>query len=189
MNEKTRWISNNGFLKGGLLCILLMFLCAGCASTPGKFDPNIKGPQMFAEPMTVCLAVSTVTGTPMVFKGKGFQPGDSVFVELLGVQKAGKEVKVPIADADVAANGEFVAKVSTLVKVTELLRAKLGSNKEMETTIIVTQPTIPPGVYVAQAVSMDSDITAKCKWNLEPPSCWGKFKDWMGGLMGKIIKK
>jgi hypothetical protein len=189
MNEKMKWLTNNGYLKGGLFCVLLVFLFAGCASAPAKFDPNIKGPQMVVEPGTVYLAVATVTGTPVMFKGKGFEPGDSVFIELLGVQKEGKEVKVPIADANVEPNGEFAAKVSTLVKVTELLRAKLGSNEKMETTIIVSQPTIAPGVYMARAVSMDSDKTAECKWTLEPPSCWGKFKDWIGGLQGKIIKK
>ena len=189
MNEKMKWLTDNGYLKGGLFCVLLIFLFAGCAAAPAKFDPNIKGPQMVVEPGCVSLAVATVTGTPMMFKGKGFQPGDSVFVELLGVKKKGKVVKVPVADADVDKNGEFTAKVSILVKVTELLRAKLGSGKKMETTIVVTQPTIAPGVYTAKAVSMDSDITAECKWTMAPPSCWGNIKDWIGKQQGKIIKK
>ena len=189
MNKKIKWLKNSGYLKGGLFCVLLIFLFAGCAAAPAKFDPSIKGPQMVVCPATVSLAVATVTGTPMMFKGKGFQPGDSVFIELLGVKKKGKTQKVPVADADVNKNGEFTAKVSTLVKVTELLRAKLGSNKKMETTIIVAQPAIAPGVYTAKAVSMDSDITAECKWTMAPPSCWGNIKDWIGEKQGKIIKK
>ena len=189
MIAKERWLSDKGFLKGGLIFVFFVFLLMGCATAPAKFDPNIKGPQMVVEPGAVNLAVATVTRTPMMFKGKGFEPGDSVFIELLGVKKKGKVVKVPVADADVDKNGNFTAKVSTLVKVTELLRAKLGSGKKMETTIIVTQPTIPPGVYTAKAVSMDSDITAECKWTLEPPSCWGKIKDWIGKQQGKIVKK
>jgi len=189
MNGKMKRLSNNGYLKGGLLCVLLAFLFAGCATAPATFDPNMKGPQMIVEPASVGLNVATVTRTPMMFKGKGFQPGDSVFIELLGVQKEGKEVRVALADAEVGPNGEFTATVSTLAKATELLRATLGSNEKMETTIIVSEPTIAPGVYTAKAVSMDSDKTAECQWTLNPPSCWGNFKDWMGEKQGKIIKK
>lgn len=189
MNKTIRWLSNNGYSKGGVLCVLLVFLFAGCATAPATFDPNVKGPQMIVEPGSVGLNVSTVTGTPIMFKGKGFQPGDSVFIELLGVKKDGKDIKVPVADAEVGPNGEFTAKMETLVKATELLRATLGSNEKMETTIIVNQPTIDPGVYTAKAVSMDSDKTAECKWTLEPPSFWGNFKDWIGETQGKIVKK
>ncbi|HEJ84213.1 MAG TPA: hypothetical protein ENO25_06550, partial [Desulfobacteraceae bacterium] len=177
MNRNVGWLSNNGYVKGGMVFVLLGFLFAGCATAPATFDPNIKGPQMIVEPACVNLNVSTVMGTPIVFKGKGFQPGDSVFIELLGVKKGGKDVKVPIADAEVGPNGEFTAPVSTLAKATELLRATLGSNAKMETTIILSEPTIPPGVYTAKAVSMDSDKTAESKLTLNPPSGWGNFKD------------
>jgi hypothetical protein len=189
MKRSISWLSNNGYLKGGLFCILLVFLFAGCASAPATFDPNVTGPQMIVDPKSVGLNVATVTGTPVIFKGKGFQPGDSVFIQLLGVKKDGKDVNVPVADANVGPNGEFTAKMETLVKATELLRATLGSNEKMETTIIISQPTIEPGVYTARAVSMDSDKTAECKWTLEPPSCWGNFKDWIGKSQGKIVKK
>jgi len=189
MNGKMKWLSNNGYLKGGLFCVLLVFLFAGCASVPATFDPNVKGPQMIVEPGSISLNVSTVTGTPIMFKGKGLQPGDSVFIEVLGVKKDGKDIKVPIADAEVGPGGEFTAAVSTLAKATELLRAALGSNEKMETTIIISQPTIEPGVYTAKAVSMDSDKTAECKWTVAPPSFWGNFKDWIGEKQGKIIKK
>ena len=161
----------------------------GCATAPGGLDPNIKGPQVVVQPEAVTLGVASVTRTPIVFMGKGFQPDDSVFIELLGVEKKGEKVNVPIADAEVDANGCFTAKVSTLVKVTELLRAKLGSNKKMETTIIITQPTIPPGVYTAKAVSMESDAKADCKLNLMAPYSWDKFKDRIGVRKGKIVKK
>ena len=36
-------------------------------------------------------------------------------------------------------NGFFTAKVSTLVKVTELLNAKLGSNKKMESIKVTSK--------------------------------------------------
>jgi len=189
MKRNMRGLSNSGYFKGGLLCVLLVFLFAGCATTPASFDPNLKGPQLIVEPASVGLNVSTVTGTPIMFKGKGFDPGDSVFIEVLGVKKDGKDIKVPIADAEVGPNGEFAAPVSTLAKATELLRAALGSNEKMETTIIISQPTIEPGVYTVKAVSMDSDKTAECKWTLAPPSFWGNFKDWIGEKQGKIVKK
>jgi hypothetical protein len=189
MNGKMKWLSHIGYLKGGVFCVLLAFLFAGCAAAPATFDPNVKGPQMIVEPGSVGLNVSTVTGTPIMFKGRGFQAGDSVFIEVLGVKKDGKDIKVPIADAEVGPNGEFAAAVSTLAKATELLRAALGSNEKMETTIIISQPTIEPGVYTVKAVSMDSDKTAECKWTLAPPSFWGNFKDWIGEKQGKIIKK
>ena len=189
MIAKERWIKDTGYLKGGLICVFLIFLFMGCATAPGGLDPNIKEPQVVVQPEAVTLGVVTVAQTPIIFNGKGFVPDDSVFIELLGVDKKGKKIKVPIADANVDSNGCFTAKVNTLVKVTELLRAKLGSNKKMETTIIVTQPTIPPGVYTAKAVSMESDAKADCKLTLMTPYSWDKFKDWAGVKKGKIVKK
>jgi hypothetical protein len=59
----------------------------------------------------------------------------------------------------------------------------------MENIIIVTEPPIPAGDYTARAVSMDSDKIAVCKLHVKDPSFGDKFKDWMGGLMGKIAKK
>ncbi|MBW1944378.1 MAG: hypothetical protein JRJ51_16285 [Deltaproteobacteria bacterium] len=189
MIAKERWLRDTGYLKGGLICVFLVFLFMGCATAPGGLDPNIKGPQVVVQPDAVTLGVVSVTRTPIVFMGKGFQPDDSVFIELLGVDKKGEKVNVPIADANVDSNGCFTAKVSTLVKVTELLRAKIGSNKKMETAIIITQPTIPPGVYTAKVVSMESDAKADCKLTLMAPYSWDKFKDWVGVRKEKIIKK
>jgi len=70
-----------------------------------------------------------------------------------------------------------------------LLNAKLGSNKKLETTIIVSQPPIAPGTYTARAVSMESDKIAVCKLVIEAP--WGldDFKDWVGKKKGKIVEK
>ena len=79
--------------------------------------------------------------------------------------------------------------MSILVKVSELLRAKIGSNEKMETIIIVTQPPMPEGVYTAKATSMESDLTAECQLVVKGPSLMDRFKDWIGGLLGKIVKK
>ena len=189
MIARKRWLSDKGFLKGGLIFVFSVFLLMGCATAPGGLDPNIKGPQVVVQPEAITLGVVTVVQTPIIFNGKGFQPDDSVFIELLGVDKKGEKVNVPIADANVDSNGCFTAKVGILVKATELLRAKLGSNKKMENAFIVTQPTIPPGVYTAKAVSMESDAKADCKLTLMAPYSWDKFKDWVGMRKGKIVKK
>ncbi len=177
------------WFKGGLISVLIAFILMGCATTPKEFNPDIRGPQLIVEPETIRLGVATLKDTPVVFRGKGFEPGDSVFVELLGVEKRGERVNLPIADGDVDKAGYFKAEVGTLVKVSELLRAKLGSNEEMETIIIITQPPIPVGTYTARATSMESDKTAECKVVVEGPGLFDRFKDWLGGLMGKIVKQ
>jgi hypothetical protein len=183
-----RWFLKKLFL-GGLVCLVIIFVISGCAVAPKGFDPKIKEPQMIVEPPEISLGVAKLTKTPIVFKGKGFEPEDSVFIMLIGVKKNGKTVHVPIADGEVDKNGQFTAKVSTHVKVVEFLNAKIGSNKKMETIIIVSQPPIAPGNYTARAVSMLSDKIAVCKLMVKAPSGGDKFKDWMGVRLGKIVKK
>jgi hypothetical protein len=183
-----KWFLKELFLEG-LVCLVIIFVISGCAVAPKGFDPKIKEPQMIVEPPEISLGVAKLTKTPIVFKGKGFQPEDSVFVTLIGVKKNGKTVHVPIADGEVNKNGQFTAKVSTLVKVSEILNAKIGSNKKMENVIVVSQPPIAPGNYTARAVSMLSDKIAVCKLMVKAPSGGDKFKDWMGVRLGKIVKK
>ena len=188
MNIMRKFLSHWMFLSG-LFFISMIFVFAGCAAPPKPFDPGIKGPQMLVEPGTISVGVVSMLRTPIVFRGKGFDPEDSVFITLLNVKKGDKVVHVTIAAGDVDKNGFFTAKVSTLAKVSELLNAKLGSNKKLETTIIVSQPPIAPGKYTARAVSMESDKIAVCKLVIEAP--WGldDFKDWVGKKKGKIVEK
>ena len=96
---------------------------------------------------------------------------------------------IPIADGDVDKNGNFAANVSILVKVNQLLRAKIGSNEDMETIIIISQPPIPEGVYTVKAVSMESDIEAECTLRVKGASVLDGIKDWIGGLLGKIVRE
>jgi len=190
MNIMKKRFSNRIAILGLLISIVIVFSFIGCASSPKGFDPSVKGPQMIVEPCAIRLGVATLTKTAIVFKGKGFQPGDSVFVKLLDVYNGKDKVRdVPVADGNVDKEGNFIAKVGILVKVGELLKAKLGSNKKMETVIIVTQPPIPEGVYTARAVSMESDKTAECKLEVKGPSTMDSIKDWLGGVLGKIQKK
>lgn len=183
-----KWFLKELFL-GGLVCLVFIFVISGCAVAPKGFDPEIKGPQMFVEPPEISLGVATLTKTPIVFKGKGFDPEDSVFITLIGVKKNGETAHVPIADGEVDKNGHFTAAVGTVVKVSEILNAKIGSNQKMENIIIVSQPPIDPGTYTARAVSMLSDKIAVCKLKVNPPSGGEKIKDWMGVQLGKIVKK
>ena len=181
--------SDKTCLNLGLLSFILVFMFIGCASSPKEFDPNSAGPQLIVEPDTIRLGVAKLTKTKIVFRGKGFQPEDSVFIKLLGVKKGDTVVDIPLADGNVDQKGFFSAKVETLVKVSELLRAKLGSNKKMENIIIITQPPVAEGVYTARAVSMESDKKAECKLVVKGPSILDRIKDWIGCLLGKIVKK
>jgi hypothetical protein len=183
-----KWLSKGLFL-GGLVSFVFIFMFSGCGVAPKGFDPEIKGPQMIVEPGEISVGVAKLTKTPIVFKGKGFQPEDSVFITLIGVKKNGETLDVPVADGDVDKNGCFAANVGTVVKVSELLNAKIGSNKKMENVIIVSQPAISPGTYTARAVSMESNKIAVCKLVVKAPSMGDKFKDWMGVRLGKIEKK
>ncbi|MCP4665061.1 MAG: hypothetical protein GY849_01740 [Deltaproteobacteria bacterium] len=190
MNIMKKRFSNRIAILGLLIAMVMVFSFMGCASSPKGFDPSVKGPQMIVEPCTIRLGIVTTLKTAIVFKGKGFQPGDSVFVKLLDVYNGRDAVRdIPVADGNVDKKGNFIAKVGILVKVGELLNAKLGANKKMATVIVVTQPPIPEGVYTARAVSMESDKTAECKVVVKGPSMMDGVKDWLGGVLGKIKKK
>ena len=187
--KSIKHLANALFRNGGLFFFIVIFMFAGCATAKKEFDPNVTGPQMIVEPETIRLGVAKLMGTEIVFRGKGFEPGDSVFVQLLGVEKKGERVDIPIADGNVDQKGGFTAKVGRITKLTDLLRAKLGMNDKMESILIITQPPIPEGVYTLKAVSTESDKTAECTITIKGPSCMDSIKDWIGGLLGKIEKK
>jgi hypothetical protein len=189
--EKMKTVRRDQSGKLWLFGVLMLaaLVAAGCAAPPKEFDPAIKGPQVLADPDTVSTGVVSMARTPLLFRGKGFEPGDSVFISLLNVQKGDKSMHVPIADGEVGKDGQFEAKVGTLVKVSELLNAKLGSNAKMENVIMISQPPIPAGTYTARAVSMESDKIAVCKVTFEEPGALDRFKDWIGKKKGKIVER
>jgi len=166
-----------------------IFLTAGC-SQPGKtLDTSIKGPQMVVNPDTIRLGVARLTKAKIAFSGAGFQPGDSVFIKLLNVPVDGKKTDLSIASADIEKNGTFTAPVGTLAKVSDFLRASIGSNEKMENIIVITGPPMPPGTYTARAISMLSDKKAECTLTVKGPSLLDRLEDWIGTLLGKIVKK
>jgi hypothetical protein len=172
-----------------LLVFFTIFLVSGCLEAVKILDQGIKGPQIIVNPGTIRLGVAKMKGTKIVFSGSGFQPGDSVFIKLLSVPVNGKKADLSVAAADVGKNGTFNAEVGILTKISDFLRAKLGSNEKMENIIIVTKPPMPAGAYTARAVSMLSDKKAECTLNVKGPSMIDRLKDWLGVKLGKIVKK
>ena len=176
-------------LRSGLVSLIVVFLLIGCASSPSELKASPEGPKMVVEPDTIRLGVARLNATQIIFKGVGFEPGDSVFINLLDVEKDGNKVDIPIAESNVDKDGSFYAEVGILPKINDILRAKLGSNDKMETIIIITQPPIAEGVYTARAISMESSKTAETSLTVKGPSVLDRIKDWIGGLLGKIVKK
>jgi hypothetical protein len=172
-----------------LFAISGAFLISGCSEPVKTLDKSVKGPQMIVNPGTVRLGIAKIMGTNIVFSGSGFEPGDSVFVKLLNVPMNGKKVDLAIADADVQEDGTFHAPIGTLTKISDFLRAELGTNKKGENAPVITQPPMAAGIYTAKAISMLSDIKAECSLNVEEPALFDRIKDWLGVKMGKIIKK
>ena len=164
-------------------------LVLGCSKPAKSLSNEIKGPQIAVNPETVRLGVATLRGTKIVFRGSGFEPEDSVFIKLLNVSVNGEKVDLSIASGDVAKDGTFKAEIGILTKISDFLRANIESNEEMENIIVVTSPPMPEGRYTARAISMLSDKTAECTLNVEGPSMIDSLKDWIGTLLGKIVKK
>ncbi len=180
--QKTLW----GVGMGALFTFSLMS-CASMAAN--EFDPTAAGPQLIVDPGTIRLGVATLRSTEIVFRGKGFQPGDSVFITLKGVKKDGQIIDIPIADGNVDQQGYFSAKVGILVKVAELLRGEIESDDELRNVIVLSQPPIETGTYATRAVSMESDEKAECELVIKGPSLMDRFKDLIGRMLGRIKKK
>lgn len=79
--------------------------------------------------------------------------------------------------------------MGTLTKISDFLRAEIGSNKKLENIIIITRPPMPLGTYTARAISMLSDREAECTLKVKGPSLIDRIKDWIGVKLGKIVKK
>ncbi len=177
------------FLTISSLLVFSGILFTGCSESGKTLNKGVKGPQIVVNPETVRLGVAKMKGTKFVFSGSGFEPGDSVFIKLLNVPVDGKKVDLSIASADVEKDGTFNAKVGILTKVSDFLRAKIGSNEKMENIIIITKAPMPAGIYTARAISMLSDKKAECTLKVKGPSLIDRIKDWLGTLLGKIVKK
>jgi len=176
-----------------LLAVLagLVIIGAGCATAPTMTPPPGDDPAVQVQPQTIRLGVARlVNDTDIVIRGYRFAPEDSVFIRMTpAAEESFTEPDLVIADAVVDESGRFQAEVENLVKVTDFLQADLGLNKDMEKYIIITGPPIPTGTYRIIAESMESGKTAAGQLEVKGPSVGDRFKDWMGGLLGKIEKK
>jgi len=177
------------FTVVSLLALSGAFMILGCAGAAKTLDMNVKGPQMIVNPQTVRMGIARIIDTNIVFSGAGFEPGDSVFIELLEVPMNGEKGNIAVSEGNVGKDGTFHAPVEKLTKIYDLLRASLGTNKKGENAPVITGPPIPPGIYTARATSMLADIQAECTLEVKGPSLFNRIKDWLGVKMGKIIKK
>ncbi len=165
------------------------FMILGCVGSAKTLDMSVKGPQMIVNPQTVRMGIARIIDTDIVFSGAGFEQGDSVFIELLEVPMNGEKDNIAVAEGNVGKDGTFHAPVDKLTKISDFLRASLGTNKKGENAPVITRPPIPPGTYTVRATSMLADIQAECMLEVKEPSLFDRIKDWLGVKMGKIIKK
>src|SRR6056297_477942 len=192
------FMANIIFKKRLLLAMVMMagliLLAAGCASGPSPVvPPPGQKPAVQVQPETVRLGVARLMNeTDIEITGWHFKPGDSVFINMTLVEPADPPAQVPsmaIANAVVDKKGCFTTEVEKLVKISDLLRADVGLNRDMEKYIIIDKPPIPEGSYRLTAESMASDKTASCQLTVKGPTMGDRFKDWLGGLLGKIENK
>ena len=179
--------SKKVLLSSLMILACLMIILSGCSSTPKKLDPSIKGPQMIVNPECVRLGVVKMRDTNIVFEGAGFQAkvGDSVLITLTGPN----ETKVIAAEAPIQKEGTFKAVVPPLTKIMEFLRGDVTFNEKFENVVVISQPPIPKGIYMAKAESMISKQTAETKLTVKGKTVIDSFKDWIGKLKGKIQYK
>jgi hypothetical protein len=182
-------ISLTGGLTSIIVFIMILNMFMGCSTPQKEFNPYFAGPQLIVEPKKIHLGVAELLDTEIVFRGKGFVPKDSVFVKLVGVKIKNQFVDIPIANGRVDNRGYFTAQVSRMVKVTELLRADIELDDEMEPRVIIFQPPIPKGRYTVRAESMVYDRKADSEIVVKMPSLSGSLKDFIGRGVGKIVRK
>jgi hypothetical protein len=169
----------------GVMVLFFFFLIGSCASklpVPEKLFPGYTGPQIAVTPKAIRLGIAGLVKTQVVIAGSGFQPGDSVFVDMVSTE-GNQNINIPIDAAKIDPNGQFTVEVSKEVKALEILKLDIDPS---DLTPIVVRDPIPIGKYLLKAVSVDSDRKAECPINVEAPSWGDKLKDKIGVWFGKI---
>ena len=170
-----------------MLAVLMMIVC-GCGPKKKEIEglyTNYPGPQIAVSPYIVRLGISTLLKTQIQINGKGFDPGDSVFVDIVG-GTAKNIISIPIDSWLVSNEGNFSLRVSKEIKILELL--KLDRDPKDRKPIIVRK-TIPPGAYVIKAESVKSGKKAECVIQFQAPNKMDRFKDWIKIKLRKIKKR
>jgi len=168
-------------------CMVAIAACSKRKILPmpaGLFE-SYPGPQIAVEPRNVRLGISTMLKTPIVIGGTGFQPGDSVFVDMVADDVENPQ-KIPVDSGDVGDDGSFLIEVSRDTKLIQFLRMTVDPVDKKPT--VVGDP-IATGAYTLRATSVNSDRRAECVVIFEPPNKMDKIKDRISSLFGKIKKK
>ena len=171
------------------IAVASLVFTLGCSTPPKVLDRSFSGPQLVMNPQVIPLGVAKLMDTNIVFEGSGFKPGDSVFVSLIG-----QDVNTSLTLTKVQQDGTFRAEVgqsslAKLAKVTGILRANVATNEKFDSVVVLTQPTIPAGAYVARATSLLSPLTAETPVTVAAPTFLNRIVDAIGGILGKIDDK
>ncbi|MBW1898518.1 MAG: hypothetical protein JRI61_05595 [Deltaproteobacteria bacterium] len=183
-----KWSSwKTGCILPGLLFVFIMVF-SGCAAKKGRVEglsPYYPGPQIAVEPIVARLGISTLLKTPIRIGGMGFDPGDTVFIDIVGGEGE-KSISIPVDSGDVDLHGGFTVEISQEVKLLEILRLDIDPSNNKP---IIVRSTIPPGAYVLKAESVEADKKAECVIRFEAPNKMDRFKDWLKVKLRKIKKK
>ena len=186
MNFK-KWSSwKKGCIIPGLLFMFILIF-SGCAVKNERVEglsPYYPGPQIVVEPIVARLGISTLLKTPIRIGGMGFDPGDTVFVDMIGGEGK-KSISIPMDSGDVDLHGGFTVEISQEVKLREILRLDIDPSNNKP---IIVRSTIPPGAYVLKAESVGSKKKAECVIQFEAPNKMDRFKDWLQVKLRKIKK-
>ncbi len=153
-------------------------------SSENKLDNNKKGPQVVINSETLRLGIAALAKTDFTFRGSGFNPGDSVLIEMLDVPYGKGKKDIAIANGQVDENGKFKADIGLVTKISEFMRAKLDAIKGV---IIINRSPMPEGTYKTRVSSLMSDTLVYLNITVEGPSIIDSLKDWLGKMMGKIV--
>lgn len=179
---------SNSFMRCCLVFFSMVLMVAGCTSEPKQFDDSIKGPQVIVEPSTFHLGIVRILTKDILFKGKGFSPGEGYCVDLTGLEDSNRDIDVPICCGTVDEDGNFNDKAQTLVKADYLLNADVTTGKKGY-LIIINKPPIPQGNYLATAKGFESKKSAQTHVTIKGPTLKDYLIDLVGQLLGKVKKE
>ncbi|MFZ5569243.1 MAG: hypothetical protein ACOZF0_02480 [Thermodesulfobacteriota bacterium] len=174
--------------KTGLILVSLGLILTGCSSStptlpvPDGLYAGYAGPQIAVTPTAIPLGIATLIKTPVVIAGTGFEPGDSVFVDIISTEEP-PVVKIPVDASEVDASGGFTMEMSKEVKALEILKLDIDPS---DLTPIVVRDPVPAGTYIVKAVSVASDRKAECIIQVVEAGKMDRLKDKIGTLLGKI---
>jgi hypothetical protein len=160
---------------------------SGCSPPikPEGLYPEFAGPQLSVIPKKFRLGITTLWKTEIIIGGMGFKPGDSVYLNLVGVEDK-SEIKAPIDVAQADDEGNFTVILPKEVKTIGIL--KLQIDPQDNKPVLAGNP-IPEGPYLIKAECVESGRKAECIIVAEAPSKLDVIKDKIAVLLKKIKKQ